>query len=145
MKGTVTLVQASDADEFADQYELHCSQQSPVKDRVTFPAADGVVVTKALDVVAFSMEAPLSVVLMGTVDRDSSTVSVEWVIPSPAAMKSPTFLDVVSTLDEVDFVAEASDEDGEVAADCERERAVELAQRLPVPCAELVRNSDENA
>jgi hypothetical protein len=32
--GTETLVTALEADELADQYEVHCSQQFPVKDRV---------------------------------------------------------------------------------------------------------------
>jgi hypothetical protein len=54
-------------DEFADQNELHCCQQFPVKDKVWFPAVGGIVAAGELDDVGKSVISSPSVVIEETV------------------------------------------------------------------------------
>jgi len=136
-----TDVKTFETDELANQYELHCSQQSPAKDMVTFPVVGGVVIIGALDEAETNVVSSSFMVLDGTIDRGDSpiAVSAEWVIPIPAAMKSPTLLDLPSMLCEercsIELMTDGSKAEAEVeAADETNEVVVALVQTSPVRC-----------
>jgi hypothetical protein len=58
-------------------------------------------------------------------------------MPRPAAMKSPTLLDVTSTGDKEDGPGKVTAGDGEAETNGERDRTDELVQSSPVCCAKL--------
>ena len=163
-------VQAFEADESADQYELHCSQQFPAKEIVWFfvigrieilvirdvtkmvvvssssKALDGIVVGGVVIIgplieAETGVDSSRSVLLDSMIDRGDSTnvPSVDRAIPIPAAMKSPTSLDLLSTSCEDICSTELSTDDskaedgGETVG--ETDEAVELTQGPLVCCA----------
>lgn len=101
----------------------------------------GVVIVGVLDEAETGIDSSRLVVLDGMIDRGVSTnvASAERVMPIPAAMKSPTLLDMTSMFGEeswsIELMAGVSKAEDGGEAVCETDAAVELTQG-PLVCCE---------
>jgi len=111
----------------------------------------GVEIIDMLDEAETGVGSSSFVVLDGKINGGASPIAVptEWLIPIPAAIKSPTLLGLISTFGEESFSVELMIDgvraEAREKAVGETNAAVELTQGPLVSCARLVDISSESA